>query len=106
MATSKEVRVSRVGRFVTPRFELRRMRRKNIVPTLLVTLVGLVVMLLFLLPLGYMLTLAFKPESQLSAQNAPLWPAKSVTFNYNGQDLPLYNVPTADGLKQWALVKG
>lgn len=103
MATSKEVRIKR---FAAPRFELRRMKRKNIVPTLLVTLVGLLVMFLFLLPLGYMLTLAFKPENQLSAQNAPLWPAKAVTFKYNGQDLPLYNVPVDGAVKQWALVKG
>jgi multiple sugar transport system permease protein len=103
MATIKEVRVRR---FAAPRFELRKMKRRNILPTILITLIGLLVMLVFLLPLGYMLTLAFKPESQLSAQNAPLWPAKPVTFSYQGQDLPLYNVPTADGVKQWALVKG
>jgi multiple sugar transport system permease protein len=103
MATSKEVRVSRV---VAPRFQLRKMRRKNIGPTLLITLVGFLVMLLFLLPLGYMITLAFKPEDQLSAQNAPLWPAKPVTFKYNGQDLPLYNVPIDGTIKQLALVKG
>jgi multiple sugar transport system permease protein len=72
----------------------------------MVTVVGIVVMLLFLLPLGYMLATAFKPEAQLSAQNAPLYPAKAVTYNYQGKDLPLYNVPTPDGMKQWALVQG
>ncbi len=103
MATLKEVRVRRL---VAPRFQLRKMRRKNIVPTILITVVGLLVMLLFLLPLGYMITMAFKPEGQLSAQNVPLWPAKPVTFKYNGQDLPLYNVPVDGTIKQWALVKG
>src|SRR5207253_1288229 len=74
--------------------------------TTLVTLLGLAVMVAFLMPLGYMLATAFKDESQLTAQKAPLWPAKAATYNYQGKDLPLYNVPTSDGTKQWALVKG
>src|SRR5690348_3581636 len=74
--------------------------------SILVTLLGVVVMLIFLLPLGYMLATAFKDDSQLAAQHAPLWPAKLATYNYQGKDLPLYNVPTSDGMKQWALVMG
>lgn len=76
------------------------------VPTILVTVLGLVVLLIFLLPLGYMIATAFKPEAQLAAQNAPLWPAQAVTYNYQGKDLPLYKVPASDGTHQWALVKG
>src|SRR6185436_12062126 len=81
-------------------------RLRQVSATLLVTGLGLVVMLIFLMPLGYMLATAFKEDSQLSAQKAPLWPAKQSTFNYQGKDLPLYNVPTSEGTKQWALVKG
>jgi multiple sugar transport system permease protein len=72
----------------------------------LVTSLGLAVMLIFLMPLGYMLATAFKDDSQLSAQRAPLWPADASTYTYEGQELPLYNVPTSEGTKQWALVKG
>src|SRR2546421_4034327 len=79
---------------------------RRIGTVLLVTGVGLVVMLVFLMPLGYMIATAFKHDSQLSAQKAPLWPAENTTYNYQGKDLPLYNVPTADGTKQWALVQG
>src|SRR5690348_15802831 len=93
-------------RSVRVRFNISSLQRRHIVPTVLVTLLGLVVMLLFLLPLGYMLSTAFKSESQLSSQNAPLWPAQTVTYTYQGQDLPLYIVPTSEGTKQWALVKG
>jgi multiple sugar transport system permease protein len=71
-----------------------------------VTLLGLVVMVVFLMPLGYMMATAFKKDSQLTELRAPLWPAEKSTYNYQGKDLPLYNVPTADGMKQWALVKG
>jgi multiple sugar transport system permease protein len=70
-----------------------------------VTLMGLAVMLLFLMPLGYMLATAFKLDAQLSAQNAPLWPAKAGTYNYQGTDYPLYDVPTDQGVKRLALVK-
>jgi multiple sugar transport system permease protein len=69
-----------------------------------VTLAGLAVMLLFLMPLGYMVTTSFKLDSQLSAQNAPLWPAKAMTYNYQGADYPLYDVPTEQGMRQLALI--
>ena len=81
-------------------------RLRKLPAYVLVTLLGLVVMLIFLMPLGYMVMTAFKDDTQLSAQHAPLWPAKASTYNYQGKELPLYNVPTADGTRQWALVKG
>ncbi|HMA35589.1 MAG TPA: carbohydrate ABC transporter permease [Chloroflexia bacterium] len=79
-----------------------RLRRAS--STTLVTLLGLAVMLIFLLPIGYMITTAFKDDTQLSAQNAPLYPAKIATYAYQGKDLPLYNMPTSAGTVQWALV--
>src|SRR5579859_6066618 len=86
-------------------------------PKLLMTLLGIVMMLIFLMPIGYMLDTAFKQDSQASSQNAPLYPANPVTYTYQGPDvsqynlasgqaLPLYFVPTSDGTKQYALVKG
>ncbi|HUS15844.1 MAG TPA: carbohydrate ABC transporter permease, partial [Chloroflexia bacterium] len=80
------------------------MRRAGV--TALITGLGLLVMLIFLMPIGYMLATAFKDDKQLSAQHAPLYPAKAVTYSYQGKDLPLYNVPTDSGVQQWALVKG
>jgi hypothetical protein len=38
-----------------------------------VTLLGLALMIVFLMPLGYMITTAFKLDAQASAQNAPLY---------------------------------
>lgn len=67
--------------------------------------IGLMVLLIFLMPLGYMLASAFKLDSQLSAQNAPLWPAVAATYNYQGTDYPLYEVPTEQGTRVLALVK-
>src|SRR5512143_321926 len=102
MASSAFMKTASTPR-VSPIAE-RRLRRG--VSMTLVTLLGLGFMALFLLPLGYMITTAFKSDTQASAQNAPLWPAKAMTFRYKEQDLPLYNVPTDEGLKQYALVKG
>jgi multiple sugar transport system permease protein len=70
-----------------------------------VTLLGIAVMLLFLMPLGYMLATSFKQDSQLTSQKAPLWPAKAATYNYEGKDYPLYEVPTDQGVKRLALIK-
>lgn len=72
----------------------------------LVTLLGLAIMAVFLMPIGYMVTTAFKQDSQLAAQHAPLLPSTAATFSYQGKDLPLYNVPTAEGMQKWALVHG
>ena len=58
-----------------------------------VTGLGLLVLAIFLLPLAYVFTTAFKLDSQMTTIGAPLWPASSATYNYQGTDYPLYNVP-------------
>jgi multiple sugar transport system permease protein len=87
-----------------PSFRLRRFLRE-LSSTAGVTLLGAAVMLLFLMPLGYMLATAFKQDAQLSAPNAPLWPAQAATYRYEGEDYPLYDVPTDQGVKRLVLVK-
>ncbi len=80
---------------------------RKVMATALVTSLAVAVLLIFLMPLGSMVFTAFKLDSQATAQNAPLWPANAVTYNYEGKDYPLYNVPDENGaMHQWALVKG
>ncbi len=68
------------------------------VPTRLgVTALGLVALAVFLLPLGYVLSTALKLDSQMTTIGAPQWPAAPATFNYQGTDYPLYNVPAENG---------
>ncbi|MBM3126608.1 MAG: carbohydrate ABC transporter permease, partial [Chloroflexi bacterium] len=62
-----------------------------------VTGFGLLVLAIFLLPLGYVISTAFKLDSQMTTIGAPPWPAEQATFNYEGVEYPLYNVPTEDG---------
>src|SRR5438874_572283 len=80
----------------------RRVRNWTAIST--VTFVGLVVASAYLMPLGYMAATSLKDASQMSEAGAPLFPAKPATFAWQGQEYIVYNVPTADGVHQWALV--
>ena len=61
----------------------------------------------YLLPLAYMVITSVKTEDQIfRGKNAPLYPAVSREYNYQGQDYQLFEVPTAQGVKTWALVTG
>jgi len=83
-----------------------RTRTRGVLLSLGITGVGLLSLLVFLLPLAYVLTTSLKLDSQMTAQGAPLYPAAATTFNYQGKDLPLYDVPTDTGTRQLALVQG
>jgi multiple sugar transport system permease protein len=70
-----------------------------------VSLFGLIVLLVFLLPLGYMTTTAFKTIQQIQDLHSGLLPRTATTFNYQGADYPLYEVHSETGVHHWALVK-
>jgi multiple sugar transport system permease protein len=71
-----------------------------------VTMLALTLISAFLMPVAFMITTAFKDQSQLSASGAPLYPAVPDTFEYEGERYPVYQVPTADGMRAWALIEG
>lgn len=71
----------------------------------LIMLFVLFLLLMYLFPLVYMVTTALKEPLQLRDPNAPLYPAQRVSFNYQGKEYFVMSVPTAQGLKEWALVK-
>lgn len=73
-------------------------KQRNLLSKASVTGVALLILLLFLAPLGYMFTTAIKSDTQMSDPNAPpIWPHSKVTFNYEGQDLEVYEVPVPSG---------
>lgn len=78
---------------------------RNTFGSLGVTALGLLALSVFLLPLVYVLATAFKLDKQMTTIGAPLWPAAPATFNYNGSDYPLYEVPTENGIRKLAVVK-
>jgi multiple sugar transport system permease protein len=96
-------RVDAPGRTsATPALQ-RQMRRFAAVSS--VTLLAVMVASIFLMPLVYVAATAFKDQSQLTAPNAPLYPASPETYLYEGEEYPVYDVPTDAGLKAWALIE-
>jgi multiple sugar transport system permease protein len=80
----------------------RRMRRWTAVAS--ITLFGLVVVSAYLMPLGYMAATSMKDGAQVSEAGAPLYPARPATFEWQGKEYAVYDVPAPDGLHRWALV--
>ena len=71
-----------------------------------VTLFAASMAMIFLLPLAYMILTSFKDSDQMTALNAPLWPAIQETYTAaDGQVYTLYEVPTASGVQDLALEK-
>lgn len=71
-----------------------------------VTLLAVTLVSAFLMPLAYMVATAFKDQSQLTAVGAPLYPAVPETFEYEGKEYKVYDVPTPDGgVRAWALIE-
>src|SRR5260370_11708584 len=72
----------------------------------LVSLFALLVLVFYLLPMGNMLSASVRSQSQLSqTQNDSILPMSPASFNYQGQDYPIYKVPLDSGVKDMALVK-
>ena len=78
---------------------------KDILRGIEVTSLAFLVLLAFLMPLGYGIVTSLKHENQITKIGSPLWPALERTFNYEGKDFSIYKVPTKSGIQEWALVK-
>lgn len=79
--------------------------KKVLARTALFNLFVWVLVALYMLPVGFMVVTAFMSTQQLTDQFAPLYPANLVRYTHEGRKYRVYNVPTEDGIKQWALVK-
>ena len=69
-----------------------------------VTGLGLLVLVIFLMPISYTVATAFKLDSQMTTPGAPLWPAIQSTYNYQGSNYPLYDVPIDGSIRRLAMV--
>ncbi|HEX7586902.1 MAG TPA: carbohydrate ABC transporter permease, partial [Anaerolineae bacterium] len=72
--------------------------------SLLVNALVWILLLAFLFPMSYMIVTAVKDNPQFLDSDSPLWPAEEIMFTYQGEDYPIYRVPTEQGIQQWALV--
>ena len=73
--------------------------------TALLNLFMFLFLVAYLSPLPFMVIASLTPRDQFLDANAPILPSERVKFNYEGKDLIVYEVPTEDGVKQWALYK-
>jgi multiple sugar transport system permease protein len=70
-----------------------------------VTLLAVVVVSAFLMPLLFMVATAFKEPGMLGVPGAPLYPAVPRTFEWLGEEYPVYAVPIDGGVRDLALVE-
>ena len=68
------------------------------------TLLAVAILSGFLLPLLYMALTALKDQQQITDQSAPLYPATPLTFNYEGIEYPILDVPLDDGVRPLAII--
>lgn len=71
----------------------------------ILNLVIFILLAAYLSPLAYTFVTSVKEPAQMAAgAGAPLYPAINPTYHYQGVDYPVMDVPTEDGVKQWAMV--
>lgn len=75
----------------------RRRQRLTLLKKTGLTLAVTAVLLLFLLPLFYGMSMSIKSKEQMAMVGSALIPRSPVTFAYEGQDLPVVQVPQEDG---------
>jgi multiple sugar transport system permease protein len=70
------------------------------------TTFAVLVLLVFLMPLGYAISTSLKTDSQISSTGSPaIIPSSEKTFTYEGNTYDVYKVPTGAGVQEWALVE-
>ena len=80
-------------------------KRRNLLLQAAVTLLALILLGVYLMPLVYGIVTSLKTKAQSADPSAPLFPSTAVTFEYDGKAYDVLQVPTEYGLRQWALVK-
>ncbi len=69
------------------------------------TMLALIIVSAYLLPLLYMVTTAFQQPGQSATPGAPAWPAAPLTGVYEGEQYPIYSVPIDGATRQLMLVE-
>lgn len=74
-------------------------RRRNLLNRSALTLLALILLSIYLMPLAYGVVTSLKSKAQVGDASAPLLPMETVLFEYEGQQLGVYNI-TIDGVDQ------
>jgi multiple sugar transport system permease protein len=78
---------------------------RSLIVKVMITSVTLVILLLYLLPLGYSVTTSLKSKPQVSDVRAPLLPSSRRTYEHQGQTFDVVQVPIDGELRDLALVR-
>ena len=79
--------------------------QRTLITRTLLTSLALVILFLYLMPLGYSVLTSLKTKGQNSDINAPILPASAEVFEYQGKNYDVYEVPTEEGTKPLALLQ-
>jgi multiple sugar transport system permease protein len=64
-----------------------------------------ILLVIYLLPVAFMMVTAFKSTDQLSDNNAPWYPSRKAAYGFQGRAYPLFRVPDGQGGRELALVE-
>lgn len=84
--------------------EKSRLNFKGLLRILPYNLLVWTLLLLYLSPVLSLVNTAMMPTEQLGDKNAPLYPARIQQYEYEGQTYQIYEVPTEEGMQQWAMI--
>jgi multiple sugar transport system permease protein len=73
--------------------------------TALLNLFIFILLIVYLSPLSYTIVTSLKNRTQLQDGTSPLWPGELKTYTYEGKTVPIYKVPTENGVRELALVE-
>jgi multiple sugar transport system permease protein len=79
-------------------------RRRNLLISAAITLGALILLAIYLLPMGYGIVTSLKTRAQATDPQAPLLPSEAAKYEYEGETYDVFQVPTDSGTKQMALV--
>ncbi|GAB4573358.1 MAG: carbohydrate ABC transporter permease [Anaerolineae bacterium] len=80
-------------------------QRRNLLLQAGVTLFALIILSVYLMPLAYGVVNSLKSKDQVSDPKAPLLPVETVKFEYEGETYDVLQVPTDEGVQEWALIR-
>jgi multiple sugar transport system permease protein len=78
-------------------------KRRRILMHGAITMLALMILSVYLMPLFYGVVTSLKTKSQTSDSRAPMLPSEIVTFEYEGESYEVYKVPTDEGMRELAL---
>jgi multiple sugar transport system permease protein len=79
--------------------------RRRLLNQAAVTMLALIILMIFLMPLGYGAVTSLKSESQATDARAPILPSDVVMYQYGEDEYEVFFVPAEDGtMQKWALI--